>query len=204
MMRSSIGWVEAARTQAGVRLMDRELLVSAVAGDRNATDALLRLLRPLILKYCRARLGSQHRRDSDAEDCTQEVLLGVLGVLPGYRYDADRFLGFVYGIAAHKVVDARRRRGRDPTAPAAELSHAPYFGRFEPLRHVEDLEGRQRVDHLLSRLASKQRNVVILRVFFELSAQDTADELGMASAGAVRVSQHRALTTLRHQVGRST
>ena len=184
--------------------MDHELLESAVAGDRNATDALLRLLRPLILKYCRARLGSQRRRDSDAEDCAQEVLLGVLRVLPGYRHDADTFLGFVYGIAAHKVIDARRRRGRDITAPVAEFAHAPYFGPFEPLRHVEDLERRQRVDHLLGRLASKQREVVILRILFGLSAQDTASALGMASAGTVRVCQHRALTTLRRHIGSRT
>lgn len=176
--------------------MDRELLMSAVAGDRNATDALLRMLRPVVLGYCRARLGSQHRRDSDAEDCTQEVLVGVLGALPGYRHDVDRFLGFVFGIAAHKVVDARRRGGRDITAPVAEPRRAV----LEPLCRDDDLEGRQRVEHLLSRLASPQRDIVILRVLYGLSARETAGVLGMASEGAVRVSQHRALTSLRRRI----
>ncbi len=185
-------------SQVGVSMlaMDRELLVSAVAGDRNATDALLRMLRPAVLGYCRARLGSQHRRDSDAEDCAQEILLGVLGALPGYRHDVDRFLGFVFGIAAHKVVDARRRGGRDISAPVAE----PRQAALEPLCHDGDLEGHQRVEHLLSRLASQQRDVVILRVLVGLSARETAGALGMASEGAVRVSQHRALITLRRRI----
>jgi RNA polymerase sigma-70 factor (ECF subfamily) len=176
--------------------MDRGLLVSAVEGDRNATDALLRILRPVVLSYCRARLGSQHRRDSDAEDCAQEILLGVLGALPGYRHDVDKFLGFVFGIAAHKVVDARRRGGRDISAPVAEPRHMA----FEPLCDDGDLEGRQRVEHLLSQLASQQRDVVILRVLVGLSARETAGALGMASEGAVRVSQHRALISLRRRI----
>jgi RNA polymerase sigma-70 factor (ECF subfamily) len=37
-------------------------------------------------------------------------------------------------------------------------------------------------------------------VLVGLSAQDTAATLGMPSAGAVRVSQHRALSTLRRHV----
>jgi RNA polymerase sigma-70 factor (ECF subfamily) len=173
--------------------LDRELLQSAMAGDPTATGEVLGLVRPAVLTYCRARLGSGNERDSDAEDCTQEVLLGVLRALPRYPYDVDRFLGFVYGIAAHKVTDARRRRGRDASSPVAQLSPAL-------LSPVDDPEERQRVTRLLSHLAAPQRNIVILRVLFGFSARDTAGTLGMASAGAVRVSQHRALATLRRHV----
>ena len=179
--------------------MDHALLQSAMAGDPTATDTVLGLVRPAVLTYCRTRLGGRKERDSDAEDCTQEVLLGVLNALPHYQYDADRFLSFVYGIAAHKVVDARRRRGRDASSPVSHISLV-LSGRLEPIWPDEDAEGRQRVHRLLSHLAVPQRNVVILRVLFGLSARDTASTLGMASAGAVRVSQHRALCSLRRHV----
>jgi RNA polymerase sigma-70 factor (ECF subfamily) len=177
-------------------VMDRTLLQSAMAGDPTATDTVLGLVRPAVLTYCRARLGGRNVRDSDAEDCAQEVLLGVLRALPRYRYDADRFLGFVYGIAAHKVVDARRRRTRDASSPVAHLP-AVLSG---PLCPFEDPEGRQHVDRLLGHLAVQQRNIVVLRVLLGLSAQDTATTLGMPSAGAVRVSQHRALSSLRRHL----
>jgi RNA polymerase sigma-70 factor (ECF subfamily) len=180
--------------------MDRALLQSAMAGDPTATDTVLGIVRPAVLTYCRTRLGGGNERDSDAEDCTQEVLLGVLNALPHYRYDADRFLSFVYGIAAHKVVDARRRRGRDASSPVSHISLA-LSGRLEPIWPDEDAEEQQRVHRLLSHLAAPQRNIVILRVLFGFSARDTASTLGMASAGAVRVGQHRALSTLRRHAG---
>jgi len=180
-------------------VMDRELLLAAMAGDPTAADMVLGLLRPDVLTYCRTRLGSRNERDSDAEDCTQEVLLGVLRALPRYPHDADNFLGFVYGIAAHKVVDARRRRGRDVSAPVAHLSPT-LPEQLAPHSAADDSEGRQQVQRLLSHLAAPQRDVVILRVLFGFSAQDTASTLGMASAGAVRVSQHRALCSLRRHV----
>jgi len=60
-------------------MADGALLASAVSGDRAATGVLLGLLRPGVLRYCRTRLGERRHRDSDADDCAQEVLLGVLG-----------------------------------------------------------------------------------------------------------------------------
>ncbi|AEK44170.1 hypothetical protein [Amycolatopsis mediterranei] len=41
-----------------------------------------------------------------------------------------------------------------------------------PVHHVEDLERRQRLHHLLGLLASQQRDVVVLRGMFGLSAHD--------------------------------
>ncbi|WP_086851385.1 sigma-70 family RNA polymerase sigma factor [Amycolatopsis kentuckyensis] len=179
--------------------VDDALLASAVAGDRIATGALLGLLHPGVLQYCRVRLGDRWHRDSDAEDCAQEVLIGVLGALPGYRYGAGKFLGFVYGVAAHKVVDAHRRRGAEVSVPVPEFVPEPSAQRG-PLRHVEDLERRRWLHHLLGLLAPQQRDVVVLRVMFGLSAHDTAAVLGVASPGAVRVSQHRALAALRRHI----
>ncbi|HEU0286449.1 MAG TPA: sigma factor-like helix-turn-helix DNA-binding protein, partial [Nocardioidaceae bacterium] len=49
---------------------------------------------------------------------------------------------------------------------------------------------------LLDRLPEKFREVLILRVAAGLSAESTGRTLGM-SAGAVRVTQHRALVRLR-------
>ncbi|VVJ21819.1 Uncharacterised protein [Amycolatopsis camponoti] len=179
--------------------VDGTLLASAVSGDRTATSALLGLLHPGVLQYCRARLGDRWHRDSDADDCAQEVLIGVLGALPGYRHGAGEFMGFVYGVAAHKVVDAHRRRGADVSVPVPEFAPEPSRQRG-PLRHVEDLERRQRLRDLLDLLAPQQRDVVVLRVLFGLSAHETAAVLGVASPGAVRVSQHRALIALRRHI----
>ena len=56
--------------------------------------------------------------------------------------------------------------------------------------------GSNRVRALLDLLSDKAREIVILRVFVGLSAEETAEIVG-STAGAVRVAQHRALATLR-------
>lgn len=53
---------------------------------------------------------------------------------------------------------------------------------------------------LLDALPPRQREIIRLRVVVGLSAQETADRLGMAPA-AVRMAQHRALARLRDTLG---
>ncbi|GAB3456892.1 hypothetical protein GCM10027436_60500 [Actinophytocola sediminis] len=53
---------------------------------------------------------------------------------------------------------------------------------------------------LLDALTPRQREIIRLRVVVGLSAQETAERLGMAPA-AVRLAQHRALNHLRAAVG---
>ena len=55
------------------------------------------------------------------------------------------------------------------------------------------------IDELLSLLSDQQQEILRLRVVAGLSADETADALGM-TAGAVRVAQHRALTKLRNRL----
>lgn len=52
---------------------------------------------------------------------------------------------------------------------------------------------------LLDVLNDKARDIIILRVFVGLSAEETAAAVG-GTAGAVRVAQHRALATLRKAI----
>lgn len=52
---------------------------------------------------------------------------------------------------------------------------------------------------MLDTLSDKARNIVILRVFVGLSAEETAEVVD-STPGAVRVAQHRALAQLRKVV----
>jgi RNA polymerase sigma-70 factor (ECF subfamily) len=87
-----------------------ELVRAATAGDRDALERLLAVVRPRVVRYYRARLGPPDRSPSD--DVAQEVCLAVLRGLPGYRFEGRPFLAFVHGVAAHKVSDAHRASTR--------------------------------------------------------------------------------------------
>src|SRR5207245_4296536 len=94
---------------------------AAVEGDPRAVGRVLEHVRPLVVRYCRARVGRQERSFASADDVAQEVCLAVLTALPSYRDQGRPFLAFVYGIAAHKVADAHRAAARNRAEPMAEI-----------------------------------------------------------------------------------
>ncbi|MEV6878727.1 sigma-70 family RNA polymerase sigma factor [Amycolatopsis sp. NPDC051128] len=180
--------------------LDPATVQLAMKGDRAAVAALLRALRPPVFRYCLGRLGTWPDGSSDAEDCAQEVLLAVVNALPGYRYEAESFLPFVFGIAAHKVTDVHRHRARDRTSPFAEPPAGRWLGADPTGEEVERSAALGWSAGLLDTLPPRQREILVLRVILGLSAEETASAVGLNSAGAVRVAQHRALTTLRRSL----
>ncbi|MFE2751734.1 sigma-70 family RNA polymerase sigma factor [Actinosynnema sp. NPDC059335] len=175
---------------------------AAVAGDRRAIASVLAVVRPLVVRYCRARVGRQERSFTSADDVAQEVCLALLTALPTYQDHGRPFLAFVYGIAAHKVADAHRAALRSRSEPVPEVPDAPDDETGRPEQTALRLELTERMGELLRRLPEKQREILVLRVVVGLSAEQTAAVVD-ASPGGVRVAQHRALTRLRREIERS-
>lgn len=171
------------------------LVGAAINGDRSAVERLLRSIQPLVVRYCRARVGRQERSYASADDVAQEVCLAVLSALPSYRDQGRPFLAFVYGIAAHKVADAHRTAARNKSEPVPEFPDTPEL-RDGPEQRAMSGELSGRMARLMSTLPPKQREILVLRVVVGLSAEETADAVG-STPGAVRVAQHRALNRLR-------
>jgi RNA polymerase sigma-70 factor (ECF subfamily) len=151
----------------------------------------------MVVRYCRARLGQVAGHYQVADDVAQEVCIAVLTALPRYKDMGRPFASFVFGIAAHKLADARRTAAR-LAIPTEDLPDGPDDGPGPEDRVVADLEA-QRTRALLARLPAHQRELLVLRILTGLSAEETGQALGM-SAGAVRVAQHRALARLRAMV----
>ncbi|KWX02610.1 RNA polymerase [Carbonactinospora thermoautotrophica] len=172
----------------------RVLAARAARGDRRAIDDLLARIRPLVVRYCRARLGRISGADHAADDAAQEVCLAVLSALPRYRDEGRPFEAFVFGIAAHKVADVQRAvsRAAVPTPELPDTADEAMGPEEEAVRRSD----AERCRALLNRLPPNLRELLILRVAVGLSAEETGRVLGM-TAGAVRVAQHRALNRLR-------
>jgi RNA polymerase sigma-70 factor, ECF subfamily len=174
------------------------LLRGAVAGEPRARERLLEEIHPLVLRYCRARLGRQETVIGAAEDVAQDVCLAVVNALPTYTLRGLSFRAFVYGIAAHKVTDAFRAIGRNRAEPMADLPDSPVV-HDGPEHRLLQAELTERLGALLHRLTPRQREVLVLRIAVGLSAEETALIVG-STPGAVRVTQHRALNRLRRKV----
>jgi RNA polymerase sigma-70 factor (ECF subfamily) len=174
------------------------VVADAVAGDRDALREVLETIRPIVVRYCRARVGASERSGLSADDVAQEVCLAAVMALPRYRDRGRPFLAFVYGIAAHKVADAYRAVGRD-LAYATESVPERTSADPGPEQVAIDADSVTRMSELLKILPDKQREILILRVVVGLSAEETAAAVG-STAGAVRVAQHRALARLKSAI----
>jgi RNA polymerase sigma-70 factor, ECF subfamily len=166
----------------------------AMRGQPAAIDTLLRQIRPMVVRYCRARLGRISGHYHAADDVAQEVCIAVLSALPRYQDMGRPFASFVFGIASHKVADAMRNAAR-MAIPTEDLPDGPDDRPGPEETAVAYIEA-EHARALLARLPRHQRQLLVLRVLSGMTAEETGHALGM-SAGAVRVAQHRALARLR-------
>lgn len=172
------------------------LVPRAQEGDKRALKEIIQIVHPTVLRYARARINGG--RTPTAEDVAQEICLAVATSVNKYQDKGKPFMAFVYGIAFNKVTDAHRALSRDKSSPTDEMPDQEFSGGTpEDAAMVE--VGSNRVRELLDLLSEKAREIVILRVFVGLSAEETAEITG-STAGAVRVAQHRALATMRKAV----
>jgi RNA polymerase sigma-70 factor (ECF subfamily) len=185
--------------EAGDPGLDPEVVRRAVGGEAVAKRLLLESVRPIVVRYCRARVGRTERTFGSADDVAQDICLAVLTALPTFRDQGRPFLAFVFGIAAHKVADAHRTSAKNRAEPVSELPEVQETSAGPEERAVlDDLSAR--MGGLLRTLPDRQREILVLRVVLGLSADEAAEAIG-STAGAIRVAQHRALTQLRKVVG---
>jgi RNA polymerase sigma-70 factor (ECF subfamily) len=166
----------------------------ASGGDRAALELLLAHIRPVVVHYCRARIGAGTLGAQSAEDIAQDTLLAVCGALGRWRPE-KRVMAFVYGIASNKVVDAFRAAGRDRSAPTEDVPDEQDAGRGPEQAALHNSMATD-LRTLLDELPTHHREILVLRIALGMSAVETAHAVG-STAGAVRVMQHRALSRLR-------
>ena len=173
-------------------------VAAAAQGDRTALALVLENIRPMVVRYCRGRVGAAERGHLSADDVAQEVCLAVMTALPRYQDQGRPFMAFVYGIAAHKVADAHRSSARNKSEPVSEVPDVIALD-DGPEQRALDSESSRQMHELLGTLPEKHREILILRLVVGMSAEETAVAVG-STAGAVRVAQHRAIAKLKKEV----
>ena len=161
------------------------LMEQSLQGDVRAYEELLVLLtvglRALIRNRARA-VGL------DAEDIVQEVLL-ALHLKRGTWQVGTPVAPWVAAIARNKLIDALRRRGQRTEVSVESVIDLLWS------EGGSDNDDARDVEHMLTRLTDRQRDVVRAVSLEGYSAQETATRLKM-SEGAVRVTLHRSLKSL--------
>jgi len=165
------------------------LMRAALDGDAAAYRLVLRSMSDVLRRaarraYARAGLGAE-----DGEDVVQETLIAIHR--KRHTWDRVRPIGpWVSAIARHKLLDALRRRRRRVDIPIDDLGAVLAT---EP-QSMPELERRD-IDRLLTRLSTREQEIVRAVSLEGRSAREAAGQLDMTE-GAVRVALHRALKAL--------
>jgi len=158
---------------------DETLALRSRQGDLAAFEALARRYQSRVYGYALRIVGDIH----EAEDLTQESLLRAYRSLA--RFDpTQRFVGWLFGIAAHVCRDCLRRRGRsrEHTSEAAADARSDRTPRDE----AADAEERGRVQQAVRSLPIKYREVIVLHYLEEMSYEEVAASLGIRPDAARR------------------
>jgi RNA polymerase sigma-70 factor (ECF subfamily) len=168
-------------------------------GDR---EALTPLVERHYRRLYRIALGYLRQRE-DALDVVQEAFVKVFQAAS--RWDGSADAGpWLSRITVNLAIDRwRRNRRRGQTfSPLAEGDHLEVLADHGPSpdRRVLGREAGDQVALALGALPERQRAVVVLRHYQELSLEEIASTLGM-SLGTVKSSLHRALHRMRATLG---
>lgn len=131
-----------------------------------------------------------------AEDILQTALMRTARHWPAAQAAPDAYVRRVLTNVARDRLRLLRRRPRETHLPDTGVGHGPPI---EPRVDggVDRIGQHKEITEALMRLPLRQRQVVVLRYFVDLTIAQTAAELG-CSEGAVKSHTTRALARLRH------
>src|SRR3954452_10732413 len=158
--------------------MDRELLVRAHAGDREAFEQIVVAKSEPLFRTAMAILGNE----SDARDATQEAFVGAWRGIAFLR-DFDRFDAWMGRILINECRMTLRRRARSREIAAADLHTAP----DAPAPAVDTTD----FDAAFDRLTFDQRAMLVLHHLHGYGVDEIAAWLGIPS-GTVKWRLSRA------------
>lgn len=169
----------------------RRIADAAPGQARDAEAELYRLLAPRVRRY-----GLRHLRDAHAAaDLMQQVMaLTIERLRGGELREPERVLSFVLGACRLTVMDQRR----------GERRREDLLERYADALPIADLHVAPRLDHArvarcLEQLAERERSVIVMSFYDDLTAEAVGAQLGL-TAGNVRVIRHRGIEKLRRCV----
>ena len=170
------------------------VLAAARAGDERAWDEIFADLAPAVLGYLRAN-GAP-----DPDDVLGETFLQVARDVHKFDGEQAGFRAWVFTIAHHRLIDARRysaRRPVDLTSEPPEPGEVADDAAEQALAKI----GQDRVHRILATLSDDQRAVLLLRFVGDMSIEDVARAVGKRP-GAVKQLQRRGLAAVKRHLAR--
>ncbi len=150
---------------------DRELLDRFREGDEQALEAICVRYEEPLFQFLLGVLRSHHQ----AEDTLQETFVRALERLDDV--DPDHLRGWLFTVAYHQAMLAKRRQKARPAA-LGESARGAVDPRPDPSVLAEQGDNFRRLGELLEHLPTGQREVIRLRLYEGKRFRDIARSLG--------------------------
>lgn len=164
------------------------------AGERRAFDELVRRHQRAVWHLARRYV----RNDADASDVAQQCFVRAFRGIGGFR-GAATFRSWLYRIAINLSINHLRDHARQK---AEELAEDAATARATGPQRIIAGEDQAALRAAIAELPPKQRMVLELRIYDELSFKEVA-ELADCSENAAKVNFHHAVKRLRERLGES-
>lgn len=185
------------------------LIMRAQAGDAQALNLLLQRYLNRILRIVRMKLGPKLRTKMESMDVVQEVMVRVV---KGFeKFDPKNEAAFIHWMsklvqneirdladyhgAAKRDLNAEVANKKDSTIVSSVLSNIPANSEWRPSFQMKLKEEVLELEAALDQLPEKQREIVIMRQYEELSFKEIGQELG-CSEDAARMQFARGIDKL--------
>lgn len=168
------------------------LVKQAKAGDSAAFGLLFDTYYDKIFRFVYYKVFNKEL----AEDITSDVFYKALTRLPSFDHDKGLFASWLYRIARNAVIDHYR------TSHSTEaIDDAFDIGVDERTPEILDaIADLNKVGEYLSTLNAKQREIITLRVWEEMSYREIAEIVG-GSEDSVKMAFSRGIRELRDKCG---
>lgn len=130
-----------------------------------------------------------------AEDLTSQTFFKALEKINLFSFEKGSFAAWLYQIARNTVIDHYRTK-----KDASDIEDIwDLDDKSDIARDLDAKDKLEKVEKYLATLKQEQREIIIMRVWQEMSYQEIADALGK-SESSCKMMFSRAITTLRNEM----
>ena len=156
---------------------DQMLLKSFIGGDESAITTLIERHRKKVYNYILMLVKDQQT----ADDLFQETFIKVIASLRAGRYSENgKFISWVLRIAHNQVIDHFRGNKKPTHITSDDAGYDILNNKKLADRNIEEEmiheQIEQDVRNLINHLPVEQREVVVLRHYFDLSFKEIAEQ----------------------------
>ena len=175
----------------GVRSENRDLILRAQSGDRDAFSELVRLHQDEVFTLALRLVADREL----AADVSQEAFVRAWRALPNFRGDA-KFSTWMHRITVNVAWTQRRKQKRHRADPIDESFVEPVSESISPERAAESAAIQGRLREALDQLPLPTRTVVVMKDVYGWTHGEIAEHLDI-TVTAAKVRLHRGRKALR-------